>query len=132
MEETNIKLLLDDIRQQNEVERTYLKKQLNMMKALMFAMTGIFLVLLVSVAFLVPKLTQTLNHANTALEQVSYTAEQVEEVFVGVETLLEDSSEGVTQALENMNSIDFDKLNKSIADFNSVVSPLSSFFGRFQ
>ena len=29
MEETNIKLLLDDIRQQNEVERTYLKKQLN-------------------------------------------------------------------------------------------------------
>ena len=132
MEETNIKLLLDDIRQQNEVERTYLKKQLNMMKALMFAMTGIFLVLLVSVAVLVPKLTTTLKNANVALEQVSYTAEQVEKVFEGVESLLEDSSEGVTQALDNMNSIDFEKLNKSIDDFNSVVSPLSSFFGRFQ
>lgn len=139
MEENNIKNLLDDIRQQNEVERTYLKKQLNMMKALMFAMTGIFLILLVSVAVLVPQLTKTLNNANLALEQVSYTAEQIvstaeqiDEVFEGVETLLEDSSEGVSQALDNMNSIDFDKLNKSIDDFNSVVSPLSSFFGRFQ
>ena len=139
MEENNIKSLLDDIRQQNEVERTYLKKQLNMMKALMFAMTGIFLILLVSVAVLVPQLTKTLNNANLALEQVSYTAEQIvstaeqiDEVFVGVETLLEDSSEGVSQALDNMNSIDFETLNKSISDLNSVVSPLSNFFSRFK
>mgnify|MGYP003293715262 CR=1 FL=1 len=139
MEDNNIKILLDDIRQQNEVERTYLKKQLNMMKALMFAMAGIFLILLISVAVLIPKLTVTLDNANVALEQVAYTAEQIvstadqiDEVFVGVETLLEDSSEGVTQALENMNSIDFEKLNRSIDDFNSVVSPLSSFFDRFR
>ena len=139
MEENSMKALLDDIREQNEIERTYLKKQLNMMKALMFAMAGIFLILLVSVAVLIPQLTKTLNNANLALEQVSYTAEQIvstaeqiDEVFAGVETLLEDSSEGVSQALDNMNSIDFDKLNKSIDDFNSVVSPLSSFFGRFQ
>lgn len=132
MEESNIKTLLDDIREQNEIERTYLKKQLNMMKALMFAMAGIFLMLLIVVAVLVPKVTTTLDNANVALEQISYTAEQMDDVLISVETLLEDSSEGVSQALENMNSIDFEKLNKSIDDFNSVVSPLSSFFGRFQ
>lgn len=132
MEESNIKTLLDDIREQNEIERTYLKKQLNMMKALMFAMAGIFLMLLIAVAVLVPKVTTTLDNANVALEQISYTAEQMDDVLISVETLLEDSSEGVSQALENMNSIDFEKLNKSIDDFNSVVSPLSSFFGRFQ
>ena len=138
MEEKNIKTLIDDIREQNEVERTYLKKQLNMMKALMFAMAGIFLVLLISVAVLVPKLIVTLDNANVALEQISYmaeqivsTAEQVDEVLGGVKTLVEESSEGVAQALENMNSIDFKKLNKSIDDFNKVISPLSSFFGRF-
>lgn len=132
MEESNIKTLLDDIREQNEIERTYLKKQLNMMKALMFAMAGIFFMLLIAVAVLVPKVTTTLDNANVALEQISYTAEQMDDVLISVETLLEDSSEGVSQALENMNSIDFEKLNKSIDDFNSVVSPLSSFFGRFQ
>lgn len=132
MEENNMKVLIDDIRGQNEIERTYLKKQLNMMKALMFAMAGIFLMLLVAVAVLVPRITVTLDKANVALEQISYTAQQVDEVFVSVEGLVEESSEGVTKALENMNSIDFEKLNKSIEDFNSVVSPLSSFFGRFQ
>ena len=132
MENNTMKTLLDDIREQNELERTYLKKQLNMMKALMFAMVGIFLILLVSVAVLVPKVTATLDNANVALEQISYTAQQMDGVLTSVEGLVENSSEGVTKALENMNSIDFEKLNGSIEDFNNVVSPLSSFFSRFQ
>lgn len=138
MEEKNIKTLIDDIRDQNEIERTYLKKQLNMMKALMFAMAGIFLVLLISVSVLVPKLVVTLDNANVALEQISYmaeqivsTAEQVDEVLGSAKILVEESGDGITQALENMNSIDFEKLNQSIDDFNKVISPLSSFFGRF-
>ncbi|MBR5597460.1 MAG: hypothetical protein IKW30_08650 [Lachnospiraceae bacterium] len=132
MEENNIKTLMDEIRQQNEVERTYLKKQLNMMKALMFAMVGIFLILLVSVGVLVPKVMSTLDNANVALEQISYTAGQMDEVLISVESLVEESSVGVNQALENMNSIDFEKLNGSIEDFNNVISPLSEFFSRFQ
>ena len=131
MEESNIKVLMEDIREQNEVERTYLKKQLNMMKALMFAMAGIFLMLLIAVAVLVPKITTTLDNANVALEQVSYTAQQMADVLVGVESLVEDSSEGVSQALDNMNSIDFEKLNRSIDDLNNVISPLAGFFSRF-
>ena len=132
MEDNNIKNLIDDIREQNEVERKYLKKQLNMMKALMFAMAGIFLTILIAVAVLVPKLALTLDNANVALEQISYTANQMDDLLISVESLVEDSSEEVTRALENMNSIDFEKLNKSIDDFNSVISPLSDFFGRFK
>ncbi len=132
MDENNIKTLIDDIREQNAVERTYLKKQLNMMKVLMLVMAGIFVMLLIAVAVLVPKITVTLDKANVALEQVSYTAEQMDEVLISVEALVEESSEGVTQALDNMNSINFEKLNKSIDDLNNVVSPLSGFFGRFK
>ena len=132
MEENNIKVLINDIREQNEIERTYLKKQLNMMKVLMFAMAGIFLMLLVAVAVLVPDVTATLDNANIALEQISSTAREMDNVLNSVETLVEDSSVGVSQALENMNSIDIEKLNRSIEDFNNVVSPLSSFFSRFQ
>ena len=131
MEDINIKTLMDDIREQNEIERSYLKKQLNMMKVLMFAMTGIFLMLLIAVAILVPSITSTLDNANTALEQISYTAQEMDGVLNSVEILVEESSVGVTEALENMNSIDFEKLNKSIDDFNKVISPLSNFFSRF-
>ena len=132
MEENNIKVLMDNIREQNEVERTYFKKQLNMMRVLMFAMAGIILILLIAVVILVPKITVTLDNANVALEQISYTAKQLDEVLISVETLVEESSEGVTQALDNMNSINFEKLNKSIDDLNNVVSPLSNFFSRFK
>ena len=132
MEENNIKALISDIREQNEIERSYLKKQLNMMKVLMFAMAGIFLMLLVAVAVLVPSVTATLDNANVALEQISSTAQEMDNVLNSVEVLVEDSSVGVNQALENMNSIDFEKLNRSIEDFNNVVSPLSNFFSRFQ
>ena len=132
MEENNIKALISDIREQNEIERSYLKKQLNMMKVLMFAMAGIFLMLLVAVAVLVPSVTETLDNANVALEQISSTAQEMDNVLNSVEVLVEDSSVGVSQALENMNSIDFEKLNRSIEDFNNVVSPLSNFFSRFQ
>ena len=132
MEENNIKALISDIREQNEIERSYLKKQLNMMKVLMFAMAGIFLMLLIAVAVLVPSVTATLDNANVALEQISSTAQEMDNVLNSVEVLVEDSSVGVSQALENMNSIDFEKLNRSIEDFNNVVSPLSNFFSRFQ
>ena len=56
----------------------------------------------------------------------------MDNVLNSVEVFVEDSSVGVSQALENMNSIDFEKLNRSIEDFNNVVSPLSNFFSRFQ
>lgn len=132
MEENSIKVLMDEIRQQNEQERNYLKKQLNMMKALVFAMAGIFLILLLAVAVLVPRVTTTLQNANVALEQVTGMASHADTVLESVEGLVEESSEGVSKAMENMNSIDFQKLNQSIDDFNKVISPLSEFFGRFK
>ena len=87
--------------------------------------------LLIAVAILVPSITSTLDNANIALEQISYTAQEMDGVLNSVEILVEESSVGVTEALENMNSIDFEKLNKSIDDFNKVISPLSNFFSRF-
>lgn len=132
MENQEMKTLIEEIRSENEVERSYLKKQLNMMKGLMFAMTGIFIMMLVTVAVLVPKISNTLQNANTAIEQISQTAREADELFASVSSLVEESSEGVTLAIDAMNSIDFEGLNQSIEDLGNVVAPLSSFFSRFK
>lgn len=132
MENQEMKILIEEIRRENEVERSYLKKQLNMMKGLMFAMTGIFIMMLVTVAVLVPKISDTLQNANTAIEQISQTAREADELFASVSSLVEESSEGVTLAIDAMNSIDFEGLNQSIEDLGNVVAPLSSFFSRFK
>lgn len=132
MENQEMKTLIEEIRSENEVERSYLKKQLNMMKGLMFAMTGIFIMMLVTVAVLVPKISNTLQNANTAIEQISQTAREADELFASVSSLVEESSEGVSLAIDAMNSIDFEGLNQSIEDLGNVVAPLSSFFSRFK
>ena len=131
MEEKKIQELIDQIREENEMERTYLKKQLNMMKIMMVAMLGIFILLLVTVSVLLPKVTQTLDGANQAIVQISDTMTEVEGMFDSVDELMNDSKEGITIAIESMNSIDFEGLNRSIEDLGNIVSPLADFFGRF-
>ncbi|MGN0305063.1 MAG: hypothetical protein ACI4D2_02795 [Lachnospiraceae bacterium] len=132
MEELGVKQLIRELREESEKERNQLKKQLNMMRVLMFAMAGIFCILIITLATLVPQITTTLDTANRALEDISYTAARVNEVFASVETLVEDSSTGVTEAIEKLNSINFEGLNQSIEDLGKVVSPLSEFFSRFR
>ncbi len=131
MEDLGVKKLIEEIREENEVERSYLKKQLNMMRVLMVSMAAIVCILVVTLMILVPQITATLDNANRALGELSTTAAKVNEVFTSVQLLVEDSSAGVTQAIEKLNSINFEGLNQSIEDLGKVVSPLSEFFSRF-
>lgn len=132
MEDLGVKELIHEIQKENEVERSYLKKQLNMMRVLMFAMAGILCLLVVTLAVLVPEVMGTLANANRALEEISATAENVNTVFNSVQSLVEQSGEGVSQAISKLNAIDIESLNQSIEDLGTVVSPLSEFFSRFQ
>lgn len=132
MEENQVQELLHEIRAENEIERVYLKKQLNMMKIIMAAMSGIFLLLFVAVVILVPKVTDTLSRANHAIGQISETLIEVDEVFDSVNGLIEESEEGLSVAIDSMNSIDFDRLNQSIEDLGNVVAPLANFFSKFR
>ncbi|MCI7596664.1 MAG: hypothetical protein MSS92_10685 [Lachnospiraceae bacterium] len=132
MEELGVKELIREFKEESSQERNQLRKQINMMRVLMFAMAGVICILIVTLATLVPQISTTLDTANRALEDISYTASRVNEVFASVETLVEDSSTGVTEAIEKLNSINFEGLNQSIEDLGKVVSPLSEFFSRFR
>ena len=45
--------------------------------------------------------------------------------------MIEDNTKNVSEALENFNSIDFEKLNQAIQDLSDVVKPLAQFFSAF-
>ena len=132
MEELGVKELIRELKEESSQERNQLRKQINMMRVLMFAMAGVICILIVTLATLVPQISTTLDTANRALEDISYTASRVNEVFASVETQVEDSSTGVTEAIEKLNSINYEGLNQSIEDLGKVVSPLSEFFSRFR
>lgn len=132
MEEKEIRDLIVQLKEENEIEKRYLKKQLFLLKLSMFSTTGIFITLLMAIIILVPRITTTLTEVNLAIGQISNTMVQVEEVFESVKRLVEESEEGLGVAIDSMNSIDFKGLNQSITDLGNVVSPLADFFSKFR
>ncbi|MBQ3105592.1 MAG: hypothetical protein IJC59_07030 [Lachnospiraceae bacterium] len=140
--ENSVRELIDEIKNENEEQMKYLKKQLNTMKLLMVCLAGILVLLVVSAAVVVPRIVETLQTVNTAVDTLSTTTVEavdtvtgtiavVEEVFLALNGFMDESSTGIATAIEKLNSIDIDSLNKSIKDLGEVVDPLADFFGRF-
>ena len=48
-----------------------------------------------------------------------------------VDKLVVTSQDGVTQALEKINTMDIEALNKAIANLSAVVEPMAKFFKIF-
>ena len=132
MEEKKLQELIDQLKEENEIEKSYLKKQLTMLKIIMVAMLGTFLVLLITVVVLLPTASKTLQQANQIMGQISETMIEVEEVFDSVKILIEESQEGLSVAIDSMNSIDFEGLNQSITDLGNIVSPMANLFSKFR
>ena len=77
------------------------------------------------------------TQAETVLTNLESVTAELAEVDLGsmvsnVDTLVADSQEGVKQALEKINELDIDSLNRAIADLSAVVKPLADFFNRFR
>ena len=134
---------------------TYLEeiKSLNKKRVFWSRISTILLGLLVSgVLSMVPMVMKTLENANKALDNANLamdtaveTMEQAEDIMddltgtidtmevalSSVTVLVNESSEQLQTAFENINSIDFEGLNKAIKDLGDVVEPLSKFFKKF-
>ena len=77
------------------------------------------------------------TQAETVLTNLESVTAELAEVDLGsmvsnVDTLVADSQEGVKQALDKINELDIDSLNRAIADLSAVVKPLADFFNRFR
>ncbi len=128
-------------------------KTLNKKRVFWSRISAILLALLVvGVLSLIPIFIKTLNNANEALtnandaidtavealdqaelimDDLSGTIDTLETALSSVTTLVDDSSTELKTAFENINSIDFEGLNKAISDLGDVVEPLSKFFNKF-
>ena len=126
------------------MDETYvkeLKKQTFFAKLTFGCVAGIFAIFLVSALILVPKVTKilgdvekTVASADAAVESLSKTANELAEadlagLITSTETLVEESSQGVAQAIGKISDIDIDSLNSAISDLESVVGPLANLFG---
>ena len=106
------------------------------------------LMLIVAVALIVlsVQVGGVLEQANSAIDEITVlTTElntileesQITELLNNANTLIEESGDALTKALEDVdealktvNKIDIDTLNSAIADLQKVIEPLARLFGR--
>ena len=94
----------------------------------------IFLVIAGSALYVLPgvkRLVDQLSIVADNLEQidVTYMPESVTNRAVAGTESLETAMRQVTAALENLNKLDIDTLNQSIADLGAIVEPMARLFG---
>lgn len=129
-EMTDHELLVELVEQQQSSSRNS--------KILVVIMAIIAAVAVIAAAFVVPKAMQTLNEANTIILQGEETLTEVDGIIADIapltknaNSLIEDNSEAVTEAMNNIKNIDFDSLNRSIKNLADVLQPLAEFFNIF-
>jgi uncharacterized protein YoxC len=115
------------------------KKQLFLQRITTLATVGIFVVVLVAMIVLVPKVTMTLTNidkmvadASSSVENINAMVAEMTEASKNLNQLVNDNTEPLTQAVNNMAGIDFEGLNKAITDLQATVGPMAQFFGRFK
>ena len=127
-------------------------KQNRLLQIAAAACCGLFLVIALTALILVPRAVRTLGQADEAVAQLQEAVTEARDAIGGITSLadtaesslnetsglvknankvLEDNAEGLSEVIENFNSVDFDHLNKAISDLSDVVQPLAEFAKMF-
>ncbi len=96
------------------------------------ACVGVF----VLICMVMPRVDQLSGQMEAVLTDLEVVSQQLADADLAgmvqdVDKLAETSQKGVEQAMEKLDKLDLDTLNKAIADLADVVEPLARFFNVF-
>ena len=128
--------LLQDI---DEI-KSYQKTQITLAHIRTIASLLALAAVVAALVFFAPRALDMIDHINTTLSSVDSMVAEADDTFSSLKDTLRsangltaDSTDELAEAIEKINSIDFDTLNQSISSLQEVVSGLSrltGFFGR--
>jgi len=113
----------------------HMKKQSSLLGLIAVFTAGIFLVILVSALYLVPRATKTFAQAEEVLGNLAQVTEELEAADLpglidGLDDLVMESKDGIQEAMDTLGDVDIDTLNEAIGDLQAIVEPLARLFGR--
>ena len=110
-----------------------------------FSSVGLFVLFLVAALVLVPRIVRSVSsidravsEAESAISGIETMSQKAEDALVGIDTFVQnadsmitENTEGVADALDHINAIDYEGLNQAIRDLADVVQPLAKFANMF-
>lgn len=86
---------------------------------------------------LIPQVNQTIGQMQTALNSLEETSNHLrglnlDTMVSNVNALSVYAQQSLQQTMDNLNTIDFETLNKAITDLAQVIEPLANFVAKFK
>lgn len=119
-------ILIEEVRNQTKVLKSL--RVILILLLIVLAVGGWYVIQLsnsiTSIVQNVSKVTETANEFIGKLNEIDFSG------LGEISGILEDSAQGISDALAKLNNIDIDSLNKAIKDLGGVVTPLARLFGK--
>ena len=131
-EKLDLRDLLERLDESNRQQAKFAKWQCIFSVASAVCVVGLFLL----VYTLMPQVQELTAQMETVLTNLEVVTDQLAGMDLGsmvenVDALVTTSQAGVEQAMDQLNGIDFETLNRAINDLADVVEPLARFFNVF-
>lgn len=138
---TRTEMLLAQLLEEQKQQGKQLRRQLQWMQWVAAGCIAMAITALVLCVTVVPKAATLLGKANVIATEVQTTVQSLSEslpqTLQKVDSLVQTSSSGLTQALtdvqvilQKLGTLDIQSLNQAISDLANVVRPLASLFGK--
>ena len=125
---------LEDLKKSNRDQADYEKRIwiLTMISTISIVIVALFIIIYCS--FLIPKVNNLLNVAQTSLENIEKVSEELSDadidgLIVEVGGLVGTTQEDLGLAMEKIDELNIEELNRAIKNLSDVIEPLAQFFG---
>lgn len=117
-----------------EEEKNCLKRQRRYLRFIAAILAVFMSGVILFIAIATPRINTIISEVETASESLDEISRQLTDADIPsmidkISRLAENSDQIVSRAAQNMDKIDFDKLNKAITDLQAVISTLARVFG---
>lgn len=126
-----------EMREGSKVLEEYARKQYRMSQVTAACSIVILGVVLYVTSVLIPKINITYQNVELVMEDLQVITSELakadlEQMIDDVDRLVVNSEENINEALEKVNAIDIDELNRAIKNLSDAVGPFAQFFNRFK
>lgn len=129
--------MMERIEASNAGQETYAKKQYHMSRITASASIIILGIVLYTASVLIPKINVTYQNMELIMEDLQTITSELAEADIGkmiedVDELAVRSQENIGRAMEKVNAIDIEGLNRAIKNLSDAVRPFADFFNKFR
>lgn len=129
-----LKQFLEKLESSNAGQEKYARRQYRMSQITAIASLAILCVVLYTAATLIPRINSLFNDVQASVTNIQKISQELADadlpgMIENVDSLVTTSESSIQDAMEKLNSIDFDSLNSAIQDLSNIIRPLGKLFG---